>query len=122
MAEIPQTEFTPWWQPVHHFIHSGLFEIFYRTGFAGVLTLLGIFVHSYRRGKRLAGGLHGDYGRFVMANTVYQLANIAIQTPITYVWLFLVIPLAGTYILERTPATDESALAPAFGSPRPATA
>ncbi|HLB89011.1 MAG TPA: hypothetical protein VJK29_15255 [Terriglobales bacterium] len=101
MAEIPKTEFTPWWQPIHHFIHSGLFEIFYRTGFAGLVALFGLFIHAYRRGQRLACGPHRDFGRFVMANSVYQLANIAIQTPITYVWLFFVIPLVGSYIVER---------------------
>jgi hypothetical protein len=100
MAEIPKTEFTPWWQPIHHFIHSGLFEIFYRTGFAGLVALFALFAHAYRRGRRLASGPHRDFGRFVMANSVYQLTNIAIQTPITYVWLFFVIPLVGSYIVE----------------------
>jgi hypothetical protein len=97
-----------------HFVESSFFEVFYRTGLAGLLALVAFLRYCYRRGKRLAAGPYRQFGIFVMVNTVYQLLNLMQETPMEFVWLFLVVPVVGTFVLERSQAREEERTTPAL--------
>lgn len=89
------------WRGWDHFIHSALFESFYRAGLIGLVVLVAFLGHVFVRGRQLSRGPHREYGVFVMGNAVYQGANLAILSPLTFPWLILSISLAGTYVWER---------------------
>jgi hypothetical protein len=114
MNWIPLARYHRW----THFIESSFFEVFYRTGLAGLLTFMALLHFCYRRGKRLAAGPHRQFGTFVMVNTVYQFFNLMQATPMEFTWLFLVLPVVGTFVLERAQAGAQQRSAAALAEGR----
>ena len=102
-----------------HYIHTGLFEVTYRTGLAGTIVFLFILAHIFRRGYRLYAEQGEWFGLFTVVSMANQLLMLATDTPLTTPFALLAISFVGVSVLERRQAGSErTATVPIMAEPR----
>lgn len=84
----------------HHYIHSGLAEILYRSGAVGLAVFCLLLGHLFRRAYRLYAVRGHFFGVFVMVNLVSQFLLLSIDAAFTSPLPLLGISFAGVSLLE----------------------
>ncbi len=87
------------WENAKHYIHAGLFEVLFRSGFAGLAVFLALLAVVFVRGMRLARS--HEYGVFVMMNVIVQGCLLAFNEALMSPYLLLSLSFAGVAAIER---------------------
>jgi hypothetical protein len=99
LTPIALSSIEAFWEHPKHYIHAGLFEVLYRAGFAGFLTMVALLGLVFVWGARLAGKGH-SFAIFVMTVAMVEACLLAYYAALTTPYLLLAIAFAGASVLQ----------------------